>query len=111
MSTAGHRSFVGSSTIHGTGPLATAAPSDSPDVFCPPRSGPTFAAFSDAGSPFQHLKTPKFTGSPSYVPCKRCTLLQRCIILPRDLKSLTLLSDLLPFVANPPSHQAIRVRE
>ncbi|CAH2208981.1 jg21310 [Pararge aegeria aegeria] len=51
------------------GRLPPAAPSGSPDVICPPRWGPTYAAFTGAGSPFQHLKTPTSIGSPSYVPC------------------------------------------
>ncbi|CAH2265384.1 jg13339 [Pararge aegeria aegeria] len=50
------------------GRLPPAAPSYSPDVICPPRWGPTYAAFIGAGSPFQHLKTPTSIGSPSYVP-------------------------------------------
>ncbi|CAH2241637.1 jg3040 [Pararge aegeria aegeria] len=50
------------------GRLPPAALSDSPDVVCPPRWGPTYAAFTGAGSPFQHLKTPTSIGSPSYVP-------------------------------------------
>ncbi|CAH2229725.1 jg27936 [Pararge aegeria aegeria] len=45
------------------GRLPPAAPGDSPDVICPPRSGPTYAAFIRAGSPFQHLKTPTSIGS------------------------------------------------
>ncbi|CAH2235765.1 jg7623 [Pararge aegeria aegeria] len=49
------------------GRLPPAAPSDSPDVICPAR-WPTYAAFTGAGSPFQHLKTPTSIGSPSYVP-------------------------------------------
>ncbi|CAH2216875.1 jg12953 [Pararge aegeria aegeria] len=63
-STAGHKSksFVGSSKIHGPAP-----PSDSFDVVCPPSWGPTYAAFTGAGSPFQHLGTPTSIGSPSYV--------------------------------------------
>ncbi|CAH2214716.1 jg304, partial [Pararge aegeria aegeria] len=51
------------------GRLPPAAPSDSPDVICPPRWGPTYAALTGAGSPFQHLKTPTSIGTPSYVPC------------------------------------------
>ncbi|CAH2237239.1 jg11209 [Pararge aegeria aegeria] len=32
-------------------------------------NGPTNAAFTCAGSPFQHLGTPTSIGSPNYVPC------------------------------------------
>ncbi|CAH2217856.1 jg26445, partial [Pararge aegeria aegeria] len=66
-STAGHRSFVGSSTIHGPGPLASSGSSDLPEVTCPPRWGPTYDAFTGAGSPLQPVKTS--IGSPSCVPC------------------------------------------
>ncbi|CAH2210672.1 jg22740, partial [Pararge aegeria aegeria] len=45
----------GSSTIHSTGPLACSGSQRSPDVAHPPRLEPTYAAFTGAGSPFQHL--------------------------------------------------------
>ncbi|CAH2232145.1 jg20820 [Pararge aegeria aegeria] len=51
------------------GRLSPAAPSVSPDDIYPPRWGPTYAVFTGAGSPFQHLKTPTLIDSPSYVLC------------------------------------------
>ncbi|CAH2217161.1 jg789 [Pararge aegeria aegeria] len=50
------------------GRLFPAAPSDSFEVVCPPRWGPTNAAFTCLGSPFRHLGTPMSIGSPSYGP-------------------------------------------
>ncbi|CAH2268554.1 jg2241 [Pararge aegeria aegeria] len=58
------------------GRLFLAAPNESFDVACPPRLGPTNAAFTCVGSPFQQLGTPTSVGFPSYVP--RSFPLQLC---------------------------------
>ncbi|CAH2237100.1 jg27674 [Pararge aegeria aegeria] len=49
------------------GRLYPAVRLDSLNVVCPPGWGSTNAAFTGAGSPFQHLGTPTSIGSPSDV--------------------------------------------
>ncbi|CAH2210149.1 jg586, partial [Pararge aegeria aegeria] len=48
--------------------LDPAATCDALNVVCPPRWGPTNAALTSSGLPFQHLGNPTSILSPNYVP-------------------------------------------